>query len=538
MEPLVNQLKSLPQKVSTLPGALKAVVLAGVAGIVIAIVALSMTASGGESFQYAFTNLSAEDSSEAAAALKVAGIPFRLEASGAALAVPASKVYDARLLLAAAGLPRGGGVGFELFDRGDLGLSEFTQKVNLRRATEGELARTIGRLAAVRSARVHLVMGEKGLYRDDDRKPSAAVVVNLQPGRTLGDKELAGVRHLISAGVPGLLAEHVTIVDGRGSVLAADGGAGQQAGKQQRELERDLESRIVSLLEPAVGSGGVIAKVTATLDASEVSTQQEQYDSENPVLRSERKVTSAQAQPDGRSNGGGVAGAAANQPLQAAQAGQPGSSQGAHASSEDALKNYEIGKTVTQTVSKAPRLRRLSVAVLLDGVAGKPRTEAEVARLGELARRAVGIDATRGDVLEISSQTFARPGEEPALPAAATVPAIEKVRAYGPFAIGAVVALAVLIFAVRRGAGRGTREVEKSPIILRPGARVADIEATLAAAAGDLPPARAATPSLPDPNLMTRDRARELATQDPVRAAHLLKSWIRGDNEAEGRTNG
>ena len=236
MEPLVNQLKSLPQKIGTLPGPLKAVVLAGVAGVVIAVVALSMAANGGETFQYAFTNLSAEDSAEAAAALKAANVPFRLEASGAALAVPASKVHDARLLLAAAGLPRGGGVGFELFDRGDLGLSEFTQKVNLRRATEGELARTIGRLAAVRSARVHLSMGEKGLYRDDDRKPSAAVVVNLQPGRTLADKELAGVRHLVSAAVPGLLHEQVTIVDGRGSVLAADGGIGQAAGKQQREL--------------------------------------------------------------------------------------------------------------------------------------------------------------------------------------------------------------------------------------------------------------------------------------------------------------
>jgi len=172
--------------------------------------------------------------------------------------------------------------------------------------------------------------------------------------------------------------------------------------------------------------------------------------------------------------------------------------------------------------------------VLLDGVGGKPRTEAEVARLGELARRAVGIDAARGDVLEISSQTFARPGEEPALPAVASLPAIEKIRAYGPFAIGGVIALAVLVFALR---GRPRQAPEKNPLILRPGARVADIEATLAAAAGDLTP-RAATPSLPDPNLQTRDRARELATQDPVRAAHLLKSWIRGDLEVEGRING
>src|ERR671939_490158 len=158
MEPLMNGLKALPEKLAALPTTVKVVLAAALLALV-----------------------------GAAAKLKVAGVPFRLEAGGTALAVPAAKVYDVRLLLAAAGLPRGGGVGFELFDKGDLGVSEFTQKVNLRRATEGELARTISRLASVRSARVHVSLAEKGLFRDDDRKASAAVVVNLQPGRALDD---------------------------------------------------------------------------------------------------------------------------------------------------------------------------------------------------------------------------------------------------------------------------------------------------------------------------------------------------------------
>src|SRR6266568_2067416 len=168
MEPLFKQLGQLPTSLGALPGPVKALLLVVLLGVGAGAAALSL------------------NSAEAAAQLKAAGVPFRLEAGGSALAVPGAKVYDARLLLAASGLPRGVGVGFELFDKGDLGVSEFTQKVNLRRAIEGELARTISRLGPVRSARVHLTLTEKGLFRDDDRKASAAVVLNLQPGRTLG----------------------------------------------------------------------------------------------------------------------------------------------------------------------------------------------------------------------------------------------------------------------------------------------------------------------------------------------------------------
>src|SRR6185369_8161039 len=218
MEPLLNQLKDLTRKFSALSQTLRFAIF-GVAALVLLIVVLTQLGGASGSYEYAFTNLSAEDSSEAAAQLKAAKVPFRLEAGGTALAVPASQVYDARLLLASMGLPRGGGVGFEIFDRGDLGVSEFTQRVNLRRAIEGELGRTIGRLGPVRSARVHITLPEKGLYRDDDKKAVAAVVLNLQPGRAMTDKELAGVRHLVAAAVTGLDSDAVTVVDGRGNVL-------------------------------------------------------------------------------------------------------------------------------------------------------------------------------------------------------------------------------------------------------------------------------------------------------------------------------
>src|SRR5919198_766698 len=305
MEPLARQMKELPARLGALPAGAKALLVAAILAAAAAAVAFSM--SSAESWQYAFTNLTAEDSSDAAAALKAAGVPFRLEAGGSALAVPAAKVYDARLLLAAAGLPRGAGVGFELFDRGDLGVSEFTQKVNLRRAIEGELARTISRLAPVRSARVHLSLAEKGLFRDDDRKASAAVVVNLQPGRALDEREISGIRHLVASAVPGLATAAVTLVDGKGNVLSAETPWGE-ANAWQRKLERDLEARVVELLEHAVGAGAVVARATANVDASEVSTSAETVDPDATVLRSERRVTQQQQQD--ATGPGGIAGAA------------------------------------------------------------------------------------------------------------------------------------------------------------------------------------------------------------------------------------
>src|SRR5256885_14495246 len=190
MEPLLRAFRELGRRFGALGAGARFALMVGAAVLAVVIGASAFLGSG-STYQYAFTNLTPEDASEAAAALKAAGISFRAEAGGSALAVPASEVHEARLLLATAGLPRGGGVGFELFDRGDLGASEFTQHGNLRRATEGELARTIGHLKAVRSARVHLTLPERSLYRENDRKVAAAVVLNLQPGRTMQDKELA-----------------------------------------------------------------------------------------------------------------------------------------------------------------------------------------------------------------------------------------------------------------------------------------------------------------------------------------------------------
>ena len=520
MEPLLNQLRELPKALAGLPAGIKFVVF--VAALAAVGVGAYNAVQGAEAYQYAFTNLTPEDSAEAASTLKNAGVPFRLEAGGSALAVPAAKVYDARLLLAGAGLPRGGGVGFEIFDRGDLGVSEFTQKVNLRRATEGELARTISKLAQVRTARVHLTMTEKGLFRDQDKGASAAVVVNLQPGRTLGEKEIAGICHLVAAAVPGLSSEGVTVVDGRGEVLSSEGGWGQAMG-YQKKLEHDLERRVVDLLEQAVGPGAVVARITAAMDANEVQTSAEVVDPDTTALRSERRVAQS-AQGAAPGGNGGLAGAAANQPLAPAA---PAVAQGARGSAstlEDNIRNFDVSKTTTTTVARIPRLQRISVAVLVDGVNGQPRPQAELDKLGELARRAVGYDQARGDEFDITSAPFTK-SEEPAAQAAPPAPAGRPWWLWPAVGGGVLLLLLVGFLALRRSPGSRS-QAQADLALLTPGASVAMIEAALAREAAQLPATAQPRAALVDPAQSLRDRARELATKDPTRAAHILRAWM------------
>ncbi len=536
MEMLLKQLRALPERFGQLGGGMRTLLLGGLAIVVIAGAVFAAVAGKGEGYQYAFTNLTPEDSTEAIALLKANGIPHRSEANGAALSVPTAKVHDARLLLAAAGLPRGGGVGFELFDRGELGVSEFTQKVNFRRAVEGELARTIGRLSEVRSARVHLALPERALFQKDERRPSAAVVVSLQPGRVLGERELAGIRHLVSSAVSGLAVNDVTVVDGRGTVLT--GGAEEQSSGFSRKLEADLESRIVGILEPVVGAGSVVARVTATVDQSEVRSDAEVYDPDMVALRSERRATQSQQQ----ENGGpaGVAGAAANQPLQPVAALLGGASRNAN-NSNDETKNYEISRTTTTTVTRAPRLVRLSAAVIVDGVEGKVRTPEELARLGELARRAIGFDEMRGDLLEISSATFGRAIDAP-VPAdvQAPVPAWKQPWVLGAAAVGLLLLLALIaVLALRRKPAAKDEDLPQPQ--LSPGARVGDLVMDVKdvtgtpAAPGQTPPAMAdgaptgAAAALPDVTADLREKARTLVQSDPGRAALLLKAWLEAD---------
>jgi flagellar M-ring protein FliF len=514
MDQVGKMVKGLPKRLAEMNPTTRMLLVGLIAAAVLVTVVISVFSSGA-TYQYAFTNLSPEDASEAAAVLKASGIAFRSEANGAALSVPASQVHDARLLLASQGLPRGGGVGFELFDRGDFGASEFTQRVNLRRATEGELARTISRLQAVRSARVHVTMPEKGLYRDDDRRASAAVVLNLQPGRTMHERELAGVRHLVASAVPGMDADNVTVVDQRGSVLSGDRSETGKLASQAHEIENSLEQRIVDVLEPTVGRGLVVARVTANLDSTEIETTQDNYDPESASVRSERKTSETIASDTG--GGTGVAGAAANQPMGANGGGS--NANRSQTNREDEVRNYEIAKKVTRTISRIPRIVRLSAAVMIDGIDGKPRPADDVRRLTELAKRAIGFDQQRGDVIEFSSSPFAKVEE-----ANVKLPVWERpvVWRLGKMAGIGLLGLLGLFFLLRI-----TRRSSSSTAVamIKPGTRVREVEANMRSGeAWEL--------VSEDNTTALRERARELSKADPGKAAHLLKAWVDADIEA------
>jgi flagellar M-ring protein FliF len=513
MEPLLAQLRSLPTRLAALPATTRRLLYGGAGlALLVAIGVMALRDTG--SFQYAFTNLTPEDGAQAAATLTASGMPHRLEAGGTALAVPADKVYDARLMLAAAGIPRAGGVGFELFDRGDFGVTEFTQKVNLRRALEGELARTVGSLAEVKGARVHLTLPERGLFRDEDREASAAVVLNLQPGRLPGERELAGIRHLVASAVPGLQTDAVTIVDGRGAILS-DTDTAAQGRTEQRKMEREIEARLVSLLEPVVGEGRVVARVTAQLDDRAITSKAEVVDPDATALKAE-KLHSSNASEQGPAPGG-VVGAAANDPASLAGAGTGTGRRGTQAK-EEQERSFDVSRTITTTATASARLTRLSVAVLVDGLEGKPRDAEELSRLTELSRNAVGFDVARGDQLHLTSVPFRVEPEAVAI--ATLLPAW--VPPWGPYAGGAglLALLAAAAFVLVR-----RRKPAVDDLSVLPGTRVG-------AALGEL---QAVAPKLPEGPEAVRERARQLVAKDPQRAARLLKAWIAADLEAAER---
>ncbi|MBI5494587.1 MAG: flagellar M-ring protein FliF [Deltaproteobacteria bacterium] len=514
MEPLLRQLRQLPAAFRALPAPTRTLIVVGAALALLAGLAASVRDLAASRDAYVYTNLAQEDGQEAAVTLRAAGIPHRLEAGGSAILVPSDRVHDARLLLATQGIPRAGHVGFELFDKGDMGVSQFTQKVNLRRALEGELSRTVGSLSPVTRARVHLTLPERGLHPEDDRSSAAAVVVNLRPGLSLNPRELAGIRHLVAAAVPGLVSANVHVVDGAGAVLSGDEGS-DGALRRERALERDLERRAVELLEPVVGTGRVLARASVELDAREQDVTQEVFDAESPVVRSERTQN---VQQNGTQGGrtGGIAGAAANQAPGVTAS--PGGGASQSSTQTDETRNYEIGKTVTVTRSHQPRVARQSVAVIVDQAALAAGTD--VGKLQALVRSGLGMEEARGDRVEIVTSAFAASGAaaEAAEAAASPLPA------WTLGAAGAgVVGLAGLAWLLLRR----HRRVDPFPA-LRPGQRVVDAELLLPPDTSSAPAPVVDVPAVaapPEARVLV-ERARALALKDPERAAWVLRTWM------------
>src|SRR5213595_2298971 len=238
-----------------------------------------------------FTNLAEQDASAIVEALGAERVPFRLEDGGRAILVPAERLYELRLALASRGLPEGGGVGFELFDRQTLGQTDFLQRLNYQRALQGELGRTISRLGGVESARVHLALPDRSLFVGEDRRPSASVVVKLAPGRALSAAQVDGIVHLVAASVEGLAADGVTVVDQGGRMLTTNRRGDETGGalEMQTSIERQLAERVESMLAAVVGRDKAIARVAASLEVARVERTEETYDPERTARRTHRE---------------------------------------------------------------------------------------------------------------------------------------------------------------------------------------------------------------------------------------------------------
>ncbi len=360
-----------------------------------------------------FTNLSQEDAASIVEALRAEKVPFQLDDGGRAVLVPAEKLYELRLSLASRGLPEGGGVGFEIFDKQSLGQTDFLQRLNYQRALQGELGRTIGTLGGVESARVHLALPERSLFVTADRKPSASVVVKLAQGRTLARGQIDGIVHLVASSVEGLDADDVTVVDEGGRILTADRRGADASGtssaslEYQQSLERTLGERVETMLGAVVGRDKVIARVAAALDFARTERTEETYDPDKTALRQQHNV---REQTIGGRTSQGAPGAQSNLTNDA----NAGSAEGPKTDRRDETQAYEVSKVVSRTVAPVGSIKQLSVAVVLDGTYKEengektfvPRPQEELDRLKELVKNAVGYSEDRGDKIEVTSAPF------------------------------------------------------------------------------------------------------------------------------------
>ncbi len=371
-----------------------------------------------------YTNLTPDDSSLIISRLEGMGIPYNVADSGKDLLVPVNKVLMLRMTFAQEGIPRSGSlVGYEIFDKNEtLGTSQFVHNVNLVRALEGELSRTISSLTPIEHARVHLVMPKKELFSKLGSDPTASVVLRMRGSQSLSKQEVAAISHLVATAVPGLKVENVTIVDNRGKPLKL--GASEEnntaaitdsAAEYQHSIEERYKNILEDLLEKSVGVGKIKANVTAEINFDREVINSEVFDPDGQVIRS--KKTSEENDSETESSGGETS-LATNLP--GAQGGAGGAN-GKNKSVTNEVTNYEISKTITNKISESGRIKKLSIAILVDGnyeakpkeegsdevvINYTPRSEEELTKIKSLAASAVGIDAKRGDSLEVINMKF------------------------------------------------------------------------------------------------------------------------------------
>ncbi|NPU84718.1 MAG: flagellar M-ring protein FliF [Syntrophaceae bacterium] len=410
MQPLAANLSSLRQNLTALPpGRRMALLMTGLLSIAL-IVGLVLW-SNQVDYGVLYAGLSSEDAGAVVKRLQEKKIPYKISPSGDTVSAPADRVPELRMELASAGLPRGGHVGYEIFDQKSLGATEFEQQLNYRRALQGELSRTIDSLDEIQQSRVHIAIPKESLFIDQQKKPTASVTLKLKSGRSLRQNQVDGVAYLVASSIEGMSPDDVLVVDSKGNILSRPPGDTRMAKmstsqvEYQRNMEKDLAGQVQSMLENVVGKGKAVVRVSADLDFRVTEKTEETYDPESAVVRSTQKQTERNAT-------GGGAGSAAAAPAGTAPAGS-----GSEREKTDETVNYEINRVVNKTLLPAGEIRKLSVAVVVDGVYTKndkgeetfqERPKKEIEQLEDLVRKSAGLNATRGDQVAVTSMPFNR----------------------------------------------------------------------------------------------------------------------------------
>lgn len=538
---LIRQLQDFWKALST---AKRAALVFTTATVLVAVLAVSWL-GGRINYAYLYTNLDPKDAAAIAEKLSELQVPYEVDASGTALRVPREQVHELRLQMAGAGLPQGGAVGNEIFDQAHLGATEFEQQVNLRRALEGELARSITTIEGVDAARVHLVLPKNRLFAAKTEGASASVIVRLRNRGAFGRAEVAGIVHLVATAVPNLSHERVTVVDQNGVTLHQPGdsggvGLGGNANEAGRNAEIAIEQRVRSLLERTTGTGAVDVRVRLELDPSSRERTEEHYEPTSTALRSEHQAEELSGTQ--QATVAGVPGAQTNLPDI-----EPGAEGFAEGGAGDIVqrshtRNWEIDRVVEKILTPAGDLRRLSIAVLVDGryeqrdgqAVYVPRTPEELEALKSVVLGAVGFDEKRGDRLELHAVRFVQPdlGESVA---PAVVPMWQKYLPHAAAALGALFVLSLLVL-LRRGK---SKPVERNELALARGGQQSSEPLPVARAEARLVENEPA-PRVDAAQLMRRrNEALQIAGSDPASAAIVLREWLNhADGQPAARSNG
>ena len=504
-----------------------------------------------------FTDLSLEDSGSIAKELDREGVTYELRNDGNVIMVPRDKVARLRMTLAESGLPKGGGVGYEIFDKSDaLGTTSFVQNIDNLRALEGELARTIRSLDQVQDARVHLVLPDRPLFSRDKIEPSASIVLKLRG--TLEPSQVRAIRHLVATAVSGLRPQRISIVDEQGQLLA-DGASddttagGAAADERQAAFEKHMREQVESIVSSVVGPDHSRVQVAADFDFDRITQTSDKFDPDGRVVRSSQTREDTSDTSEGGSNEVTVANElpGANQRQPAGANGNPGQNDQSRKTEE--IVNYEISKTTRTEVIDGGRLNRLSVAVLVDGTYAKddkgnvvyqPRSKEELDQIAALVRSAIGYDQKRGDQVQVVNLRFAETPAAPIVESTGWLSMLhfskDDIMSLIETLVMAVLGIVVVLLVVRPLVRRVISPDDRVVAALPGGAAVEGLPAPSSAAAIGGERADASKPAEPNKTSQMIDIAQiqgqvhaqsvqkvgELADKNPRETVSIIRSWL------------